>query len=207
MTRGSGRRAEIRVIACISALPGEGKSTTCANFAFSLAQSGFRTLLLDWDFRKQTLSRLLAPERHAGFSAVASGDVGLEDAMWRHPETRLDFLPADPQAPQVDFGSLLVRKELSALREQYDYVVIDLPAVSAVADALSAAGAADGYLLIVEWGRTPLEAVRETLADLDRGRALGAVLNKVDVNALTRYPAGNYAATAATAQTLHKTIS
>jgi succinoglycan biosynthesis transport protein ExoP len=207
MTRGRVGSSNVRVIACVSALPGEGKSTTCANFAFSLAQSGFRTLLLDWDFRKQSLSQLLAPERRAGFAAVASGDVALADAVWRHVETKLDFLPADPRAAQVDLGGIQARKQLTTLREAYDYVVIDLPAVSAVADALSAAGAVDGYLLVIEWGRTPLEVVQETLADLNAGSALGAVLNKVDVNALTRYPAGNYyGQSSAASQDTHKTL-
>jgi succinoglycan biosynthesis transport protein ExoP len=200
MTRNRGGAGNVRVVACVSALPDEGKSTVCANFAFSLAQSGFRTLLLDWDFRKQSLTSLLAPQRRTGFSAVASGDVALADAVWRHPDTKLDFLPADPHAGQIDLGGVQACRQLAALREAYEYIVIDMPAVSAVADALSAAEAVDGYLLVIEWGRTPLEAVQETLADLDMGHALGAILNKVNLKTLPRYHGGTYAAPAVAAQ-------
>jgi polysaccharide biosynthesis transport protein len=207
MTRNRGGAGNVRVIACVSALPDEGKSTVCANFAFSLAQSGFRTLLLDWDFRKQSLTSLLAPERRTGFSAVASGDVALGDAVWRHPDTKLDFLPADPHAAQIDLGGVHACRQLAALREAYEYIVIDMPAVSAVADALSGAEAIDGYLLVIEWGRTPLEAVQETLADLDMGHALGAILNKVNLKTLPRYHGGNYAAPAAAAQDAQRTTA
>jgi succinoglycan biosynthesis transport protein ExoP len=190
MTRTRGAPASVRVIACVSAEPGEGKSTVCANFAFSLAQSGFRTLLLDGDFYKQSLSCLLAPARLSGFMGVASCSAEPEKAAWHHPHTRLDFLPADPGMHQVDFGSIDVRQQIARLREVYEYIVIDLPAVSA--DALSAAGVVDGYLLVVEWGRTPVSVVQETLADLGDGHFLGAVLNKVNFARLPRFPAAYY---------------
>jgi len=195
MTRTHSGPANVRVIGCVSAEPGEGKSTVCANLALSLAQSGFRTLLLDGDFYKQTLSCLLAPERLSGFTAVASGTIPAAKAIWHHSETNLDFLPADTGARQVDFGSAQARQLIARLRETYEYIVIDMPAVSA--DALSAAGAIDGYLLVIEWGVTPVDVVKETMADLGDGHFLGAVLNKVNFAKLARSPAGYYSPLAA----------
>ena len=184
--------ANVRVIAGVSAGAGEGKSTICANFAFSLAQNGFRTLLIDGDFYRQSLSASLAPVRSAGFAAVAAGTVPLENALWYHQETKLDFLPADPTVSHVDFGSVPSLGQMARLREAYDYILIDMPAVAA--DALAAAASVDGYLLVIEWGVTPVHVVKETLADLGGCHFLGAVLNKVNFNRMPRPTVGYYAA-------------
>jgi polysaccharide biosynthesis transport protein len=197
MTQNHHGRSNAHVIACVSSFAGEGKTTVSANLAFFLSQIGFRTLLLDGDCHKQSLSRLLVPDHRLGFSAILSGSCTLEDALWHHPGTQLDFLPASVDASQVDLCGDGARAQLKELSLAYEYVVIDMPAVSAVTDALSAEELVDGYLLVIEWGRTPLEAVKETLADLDTRKILGAVLNKVDFSTLPNYSGDYYAPAAA----------
>ena len=192
-----------RVIACVSTTAGEGKSTVSANFAFFLAQIGFRTLLLDGDAHRQTLSRQLARERRAGFSSLAAGVAKLEDVVWHHAESGLDFLPADRDSTQVDLRGDRVRAQLEVLAESYDYVVIDMPAMAAVADVLAAESAIDGYLLVIEWGKTPLAAVKETVAEFAPSKLLGAVLNKVNFRTLPAYAGEGYSATYGTPSTPH----
>jgi succinoglycan biosynthesis transport protein ExoP len=200
MTQNHHGRSNAHVIACVSSFAGEGKTTVSANLAFFLSQIGFRTLLLDGDCHKQSLSRLLVPDHRLGFSAILSGSCTLEDALWHHPGTQLDFLPASVDASQVDLCGDGARAQLKELSLAYEYVVIDMPAVSAVTDALSAEELVDGYLLVIEWGRTPLEAVKETLADLDTRKILGAVLNKVDFSTLPNYSGDYYAPAPAAAR-------
>jgi polysaccharide biosynthesis transport protein len=194
--RSEGAR-DVTVIGCVSALSGEGKSTVSANFAFFLAGAGFRTLLVDWDLRRQSLSQTLSPGRQAGFADVAAGGVALEAALWRDSATGLAFLPAaalrdaagpvrGPDAMLSSFGDLL-----AALRQSFDYIVVDLPAMLPVVDAAVAARLVDGVVIIVEWGKTPLAVVQDSIeqSQIDPQRLLGVVLNKVDLDAFSHYPA------------------
>jgi succinoglycan biosynthesis transport protein ExoP len=198
LTHGSAGRRDIAVIGCVSASSGEGKSTVAANFAVFLASAGFRTLLLDWDLRRQSLSQILTPGRQAGYADVVNGGVALEAAMWRDAATGLAFLPAattratglagrvrGPEAVLSGFGALL-----GTLRQNFDYIVVDLPAMLPIVDAAVAAQLVDGMIVVVEWGKTPLDTVRDSISQsqIDAGRILGVVLNKVDLHKLADYP-------------------
>ena len=87
---------------------------------------------------------------------------------------------------------------LGRLRSAFDFIVIDLPAVLPVADAAAASTLVDGVVMVVEWGRTPEDVVRECIeqAAIDPNRLLGVVLNKVELKSLPHYHAyaGTYAA-------------
>jgi succinoglycan biosynthesis transport protein ExoP len=182
------------VVGCVSILPGEGKSTVAASFAFFLAQAGFRTLLLDWDLRKPSLTRALAPGAEQGFADVAAGRVALADAVWHDQHTGLDVLPLGPDDASLDMlENPACAALLATLRQHYDHIIIDLPAMEAVSDAQIAAQLVDGLLLVVEWGRTPKNLVLEWLnsGGIDERNILGVVLNKVDMNMLRSYPVGN----------------
>jgi succinoglycan biosynthesis transport protein ExoP len=197
LARLSAGRRDGGVIGCVSARPGEGKTTISANFAFFLASAGFRTLLVDWDLRRQSLSQTLSPGRQSGFADVASGAVALENALWNDPATGLTFLPAasfrdagaagrvrDPDAILSGFGELL-----ATLRARFDYIVVDLPAMLPVVDAAVAARLVDGVLIVVEWGKTPLAVVQDSIAQsqIDPERLLGVVLNKADLDQVGDY--------------------
>jgi succinoglycan biosynthesis transport protein ExoP len=197
LARLSAGRRDGGVIGCVSARPGEGKTTISANFAFFLASAGFRTLLVDWDLRRQSLSQMLSPGRQSGFADVASGAVALENALWNEPATGLTFLPAaafrdagaagrmrDPDAILSGFGELL-----ATLRARFDYIVVDLPAMLPVVDAAVAARLMDGVLIVVEWGKTPLAVVQDSIAQsqIDPERLLGVVLNKADLDQVGDY--------------------
>ncbi len=182
------------VIGCVSVLPGEGKSTVAANFAFFLAQAGFRTLLLDWDMRKPSISRALAPSADIGFGDVVSGRASFADAVWQDPETGLDLLPLAVGDTSVDWlENSGTRQLIQDLRKDYDHIIVDLPATEAVSDAQIAAQLTDGLLLIVEWGRTSQDLVLEWLnsGGVDERNMLGVILNKVDMKMLRSYPAGS----------------
>ena len=198
-------RREVSVIGFVSALPEEGKSTVSANFAFFLAEAGFRTLLVDWDFRKHSLSRLLAPTSAAGFAEIVGGSAQLADVVWRDPVSGLAFLPAaaakgvtvSEQArgaiPALSsLNGPRAQALLASLREQFDYVVIDLPAMLPVADAVAATRLVDGVVMVVECGRTSQAVVQECIehASIEPQSLLGVVLNKADLDTLHHYPSG-----------------
>jgi capsular exopolysaccharide synthesis family protein len=185
-----------KVIGCVSARSGEGKSTISANLASCMARAGLRTLLIDWDLRKHTLSTALAAGQPAGFvDLVAGPEATVTNVLWHDPVSQLRFLPGGSgsgstlpcavEALNVPSAQALI----DALRQHYDCIVVDLPAMEAAADADAAASMTDALLLVVEWGRTDIETLVECLAGTQAiaPRLMGAVLNKVDLRALRRY--------------------
>lgn len=196
---GSADRDGAMVIGCVSARAGEGKSTVSANLAGALAAVRKRTLLIDCDLRKLSLTSALGAGRIAGFAdAVGAPGEILPEALWQDPITRLHFLPGGPAAASavpcaVDtLYAPAAPALINALRRGYDYIVIDLPALEAASDADAASAMADAVLLVVEWGRTDPETIIESLAATQSivPRLIGAVLNKVDLRGLRRY--GDY---------------
>jgi succinoglycan biosynthesis transport protein ExoP len=184
----SGER--MKVIGCVSALPEEGKTTVAANLAQFLASTGGKTLLMDWDLRKLSLTRSLAPDVRVGFTDVLASRIPLSDAIFTDQQSGLDFLPGGAQGalPEV-LNSSPSREFLASLREKYDYVVVDLPAMVASADVLAGSQLVDGVLVVVQWGSTSRQLVTETLSrlHLNHVETVGVILNKVNFTRLRRY--------------------
>jgi succinoglycan biosynthesis transport protein ExoP len=198
LTRTREGRRDIRVLGCVSAVPGEGKSTVSANFAFFLAEAGFRTLLIDGDLRKRTLSRVLAPSCRVGFAELMADALPLDEVLWHDASSKLAFLPASASTGLHNLADSPAQALLGRLRTAFDFIVIDLPAMLPVADTAAVSQLVDGAVLVVEWGRTPESVVRECVEHtaIDPSRLLGVVLNKVDLKSLPHHKAyaGAYAA-------------
>ncbi|UFN50479.1 AAA family ATPase [Roseomonas sp. OT10] len=187
------RGRAVKVIGCVSALPGEGATTTAANLAQMLAESGQSTLLLDWDMRHMDLTYGMGAERTPGFLQVLAGEVALEDALWQDPVTGLYFLPAAAQGPVPHaaalFASEKVRQLMLSLRDRFDCIVVDLRPLTVAMDAHAADELVDGFVLTTEWGRSEADVLNEALNRflVNDAHLLGVVFNKVDRRALGRY--------------------
>lgn len=183
-------RDRARVVGITSTLSGEGKSTTAANFASLLAQTGEPTLLVDCDFLGTQLTKWFAPDAKKGIEDLIRHSVPWHDLIRRGSKSALHFMPANSQASDWDTGSILVSTELKEFlreaREIYRFIVLDLPPLVPSIDVRAATHLADTFLLVVEWGRTSPSLVGRalSLADPVRGKLLGTVLNKVDVTRL-----------------------
>jgi succinoglycan biosynthesis transport protein ExoP len=93
-------------------------------------------------------------------------------------------------------ASEATKKLFERLREAYDYVVVDLSPLAPVVDVRATSNLVDSYIFVIEWGRTKIDVVKHTLGAA-RGvydNLLGVVLNKADINVLSRYESyrGNY---------------
>lgn len=179
-------------VGVVSVLPGEGKTTFAVSFAEMLAANGDKVLLIDADLRQPAASRLAAPEAKLGLMDMAAGK------SWREivqvdAETGLAILPAvssDTVSASNDFlTSQPVQSLLEEARREFDYVVIDLPPLGPMVDALSIEPWTDGFILVTEWGRTPRRLVRAILENEPQlsDEIIGVVLNKVDFARLGRY--------------------
>jgi capsular exopolysaccharide synthesis family protein len=181
------------VIGVGSALAGEGKSMAAANLAQLIADAGRKVLLVDCDLRNPGLTRRLAPEATQGLlDGLANDKMPLDDFVWRDPATGLHFLPAPRRLiqtvhPTRTLSSDRMQKLLTRAQETYDYVILDLPPISPVADVKAISQFIDSFVLVVEWGRTPQAAVVDALNSVPAvaGKLMGAVLNKASSSALT----------------------
>jgi polysaccharide biosynthesis transport protein len=191
----------LKVIGMMSSLPNEGKSTVAANLASLFAAGGQKTLLIDCDLRNPSLSKGLAPQATRGLLEVLQGTAKVEDVLWSDPETGLKLLPAVVKRWVTNssdlLGSARMKDTLSALSKEFDCIIVDLPPLGAVVDARTISPQIDGFVMVVEWGKTRFDVLEEALANLGsvEDKIIGGVLNKVDFKALSsidRYSPGYY---------------
>ena len=171
---------ELKTLAVTSCMPNEGKSMTAANLAVVLTQAGKSVLLLDCDMRNPTVHKNFGLSNKLGISSCISMGTPLSAAV---QATKVDNLYAltsgvIPPNPSELLGS---ERMLQEAREIYDYVLIDLPPVLPVADALVLGAVVDGVVLVIESGEVKVDLARDVKKQLQHAGAniLGVVLNKV----------------------------
>ncbi|MFK0385448.1 polysaccharide biosynthesis tyrosine autokinase [Agrobacterium sp. NPDC090273] len=186
---------QCRVIGVVSTLPGEGKSTISANLAELLANQGAKTVLIDADIRNPGSTRAMGRHAKAGLLEVLLDGVDYRDALLFNQKTGLAFLPTVVKQRVTHSSELLMsgamRKLLSDLSAEFDYVIVDLPPLGPVIDARAIGTRMDGFIFVVEWGQTARRAVRNVLVHepVIRDKCLGVILNRVDLEKLKLYRA------------------
>ena len=174
-----------RVIGLSSALSGEGKSLTAVNLAYALSQLNKKVLLVDCDMRRPTLAEKLKILKQPGLSSYLTRQCQLNDLIQictlKDNEKAFHVISAgqNPPNPIELLSSERMKKALTAMREAYDYVILDLPPVGEVSDAMAVAKETDGMLLVVRQNYCDraafVEAVQQ-FAFIDT-RILGVVFN------------------------------
>jgi capsular exopolysaccharide synthesis family protein len=164
-----------------SCLPGEGKSSTAANLAITLAQAGWRVILVDGDLRRPRIPQYLGIEGTTGLTDVLIERARLQDVIQTWGEAELSVLPSGqiPPNPSELLGSRGMRNVLTQLTETYDMVIIDAPPLLPITDAATLAAICDGTLLIARYGKTRREQIAratEMLSSIN-ARMVGTVLN------------------------------
>ncbi len=164
-----------------SANPSEGKSTTAANLAMTLALMDAKVLLIDGDLRRPVQHRNLSLANKCGLSEVLSNMKPFSKAVQRNVTKNLDVLTsgACPPNPAELLASQNMQKLLKELQESYDYVIIDAPPINLVSDALGITPHTAGMILITLHHSTTREDVERAMQNLKLTSAhvLGLVLN------------------------------
>lgn len=184
---------DCKIIGVVSSLPGEGKSMTSINFAQLLADQGNRTILIDCDLRNPGATRAIGSNAEAGLLEAVLENRDPFSLLLRDSQTGLSFLPTVikhrvPHSSEL-LASPAMRNILSTLSANADFIVLDLPPLGPVVDARAIAARVDGFLMVVEWGRTARHVVRQLLQGEPeiRNKCLGVILNKVDHRKLKLY--------------------
>jgi capsular exopolysaccharide synthesis family protein len=174
-----------RVVGITSTLAGEGKTTAAFNLATLSARSGTRTMLIDADLQHPQLTRALGNHTPLELRDLLIDPAALERAVLNHRATGLDILPISPGRSFLHPEALLLCSAMQNLftraRDMYGLVVVDLPPISRTVDVRAASHLLDAVVLVVEWGKTSRDVIREALSDceISPDNFVGVLLNKV----------------------------
>ena len=188
-----------RVFAVSSAMAGEGKSVSSVNLACSLAQLDKRVLLVDCDMRRPTLADKLSLSKYPGMSEHLTGFINLEEVIQTSNingnGVTFDVIAAGtrPPNPVELMNSAKMSTSLNMLRMRYDYIILDMPPIGDVSDALISAKLADGVLLVVRQDHGSKVTLQEAVQQFEfvNAKILGILFNCVADRA-TRYSNKKY---------------
>jgi succinoglycan biosynthesis transport protein ExoP len=188
MLEAVGRKRVLRSIVVTSSQPGEGKTTVSVNLAIALAQQGSRVILVDADLRRPAVHRALGFRNVRGLSGYLGGLCEWASCVLPGLSPGLDTLPAGRSAknPVALLSSTRMRMLISQLLEEYDYLIIDSPALMPnLMDARILAGLVDGSIMVVRSGMAPRDFVIRARKQLNN--IVGVVLNSMSVRQMEDY--------------------
>lgn len=179
------------VLIISSGSPGEGKTTTVANLAASLAINGSRVLAIDADLRRPTMHQHFGLLKTPGLSDLIVGKSRPSQAIHKTQYPGLQVMPCGyvPPNPTELLGSASLREILTALRGHYDWILIDTPPILAMADTSVLCPLVDGLVLVVGAEQIARPAVQRAVEQIRsvNGRVLGVILNKVNLERNSYY--------------------
>ena len=168
----------------VSGGPGEGKTTTLTNLAYTFAQGGYSTLIVDGDLRRPAQHKLFGVSNEVGLSNLLMGEIELEEVV---KQTNIDnlFLLTSGPLPTDAVGILNSQRMVDFIEEvksRFDAVFFDSPPILGVSDASVIASAVDLTIIVIQHRRFPramLQRVKNSVINVG-GTILGVVLNNVD---------------------------
>lgn len=174
-----------------SSLPGEGKTTTTAHLALTLASNGRKVCVVEADLRRPRLLEYLGMEGAAGLTNVLIGEATLDDMLQPFGDTTLTVLGAGPIPPNPAeiLGTERMKQVIHDLEERFDTVLIDAPPLLPVTDAALLANLTDGALIVVGARIIKKDDLSRALSRLDKaqGNVLGLIVNRLSPKGVDGY--------------------
>ena len=177
---------KLKVISVTSVNPGEGKSTTSINIAWSFARAGYKTLLIDGDIRNSVMSGVFkSREKITGLTEFLSGTTDLSHGLCDTNIENLFVVQSGSVSPNPT--ALLQSKNfndmIETLRKYFDYIIVDTAPIGIVIDAAIITQKCDASILVTAMGEANKHDVQKAKQQLEQtGKPfLGVVLNKFDV--------------------------
>ena len=194
------QRKENITVMLTSTQSGDGKTYISANMAGVYAITGRKTILIDLDLRKPSVSALLGLDANKGVSDYLIGNISLDQAITQSDKYKFDILTVGSVPPNP--GELLkserMRDLMVELKKRYCYIVIDTSPIGLVADAYSMFGDADIMIYSVRCGKTNKKLFKNTVNSLFMNGVtkINYVFNDVNLNKIeySRYYTNYYGA-------------
>ena len=192
-------RPHTKVILVASSLPEEGKTTTCCNLAIACALNGQKTLLIDFDLRRPRIGGIfpMPPGQKGVLEYLAGGEAAPDKIVYAAECKNLSVMASrvvGSARPAELVGGAKVANLLAWAREHYDRVLVDVPPLGIVSDALSLGGLADCVLVMARPATSRKRAVRHTIRrfyDVGVGN-VAVVMNDVDHSKFSYHGYGPY---------------
>lgn len=182
---------KLRTLLVTSPGPSEGKSTTLANLAVTMAQVEQRVIVADCDLRRPSLHHLFGLENHTGLTNMMVEDEALGKPPLQETAIKgLWLLSSGPLPPRPAdlLGSKRMGAVIERLLDEADIVLLDAPPIMAATDAIVLGTRVDGVLLVVSAGETKREQAQQAIERLRKVNAniVGTVLNNAAFDATIR---------------------
>lgn len=173
------------VVGITSSIQGEGKSTTAVNLAYMLAEDGKHVCLIEGDMRAPTVNSRLNLKSKEGLSQVLAGIQTNMQAIFvtaLHENLNVVSAGGMPPNPAELLGSERMAEFTDLLKGLYEYIIIDLPPITVVADALAVSGVLDGIIVVVEDGTTTKRQLNDSMQRLDviKNKIIGFVVTHAE---------------------------
>ena len=185
------RTTNLAVVAITSPEAGDGKTLTAINLAGALAQAPeARILLVDADLRRSAMTACLGlgdSSSRGLVGAILDPSLPLKSVVESRPSFNLSIVRAGrrPSAPYELLKSPRLGELLEEARQEYDYVIVDMPPLLPLPDCGVIGRCVDGFMVVVAANRTPQKQVEEALKVLDPTTVIGLIFNG-DTRPLTR---------------------
>lgn len=188
------------IIGVTSSQPTEGKSTVSINLSYSLAELGKRVLLVDADMRRSSIHEKLGFEKSPGLSDLMAGSNSITATLRRYESskgsTSFDVICGGtlPSNPSEILNSKRMETFLHTLITAYDYVILDLPPVGVVTDAVATSTLTDGMIFVIRESYCPRGLLMDCVTQLQEAKAtiLGFVINGALEGAGKKYGYSSY---------------
>lgn len=171
--------------------PGDGTTTVAINLAAALASAGWKTVLVDGDMRKKGGYKRLNEDAKMGLSNYLMEHEDINEIIYETMTDMLYYIPCGDliSNPVRLLCSTQMEEVQKVLSENFDYVIYDMPALSAAMDANVVAVKTDACILVDSMGETSKKALQRAVNTLDSEGAnlIGVVINKVDVDEYKRH--------------------
>ena len=186
-----------KVIGVTSAESGEGKSTTAMNLSYMLAEAGKRTILLEADLRLPTVAARLELNVSPGLSNMLVGMSSVRQILQDSKlEEKLKVITSGdiPPNPSELLTSEAMETGIEVFSQNADYIILDLPPINEVADAVAVSHLTDGMIVVVRQGYSTRGSVNAAMRQLRQvnAKVLGFVMTYSDVLKKERKAGGKY---------------
>ena len=173
-----------KMVGVTSAQPSDGKSTVAISLAYSLAELDKKVLLIDADLRRSSIHLKAGVKKSPGLSDLMAGTNSIASALKKYNSktgTSFEILTSgeSPQNPSEMLNSSRMSLLLQKLATVYDYIVLDLPPIGAVVDAVSVSRELDGMLVVIRENTCPRGLLSECISQMNYANIniLGFVVN------------------------------